>query len=79
MMRAKSTLDWSQSNNLSCFLFHFIAHACANALLLRRIANWPISGIDDEDGVELASNLSSRKNARNMFIPTSRQYALSQS
>jgi len=29
-----------------------------------------MSGIDDEEGVELASSLSSRKNARNIFIPT---------
>ena len=32
--------------------------------------NSPISGIDDDEGVELASSLSSRKNARNIFIPT---------
>jgi len=29
----------------------------------------PMSGIDDDDGVELASNLSRRKNARKIFIP----------
>ena len=28
-----------------------------------------MSGIDDEDGVEPASSFSSRKNARNIFIP----------
>jgi len=32
-----------------------------------------MSGIEDEDGVELASNLSSRKNARNIFIPVQQQ------
>ena len=30
-----------------------------------------MSGIADDDGVELASNFSSRKNARNIFIPAS--------
>jgi len=28
-------------------------------------------GIDEEDGVELANSFSSRKNARNIFIPAS--------
>jgi len=33
--------------------------------------NLPISGIVEEEGVELASNFSSRKKARNIFIPAS--------
>ena len=38
--------------------------------------NLPISGIDDEEGVEPASSLSSRKNARNIFIPRATKHSM---
>jgi len=39
--------------------------------------NLPISGIVVDEGVELESSLSSRKNARNIFMPRSTVYTSS--
>jgi len=41
------------------------------------IMNLPISGIVVDEGVELESSLSSRKNARNIFMPRPTVYTSS--